>query len=410
MTAARRGVAIAGIAGALALMIRCAFPMAAGLDYWQDASAPIDALARGDLHGFAASPALMGNFSLFLRAPFVALVFQGSLSTVYFVGVVPCLAAVVVLALVLRRLMLAAGRPAAAAALVACVALVNPGIFRSVHWGHPEEFLAGALAVLAVIAATRGRCLLSGVLLGLALATKQWALIAVIPTLLAAPHHRPRLLAFAAVVAVLITLPSLLAAPHGFVATNQGLANAAPIVTPVNVWWPISHKAPTEFGHRFTMSAQLSALTHPAIVLAALPLGFLFWRRRRELAPEDALGLLALLMLLRCVLDPWNNDYYHVPFLLALLAWEALARDGWPRATLLSGAALALIFPTDIVRMSSLDPHALRYNVLYLAWGLSMGAWLAMSLFAPGALSTARERLLRRRFRRDPAPLATVRA
>ena len=84
-----------------------------------------------------------------------------------------------------------------------------------------------------------------------------------------------------------------------------------------------------------------------------MPLGLLFWRRRRLLRREDALGLLALLLLLRCVLDPWNNDYYHAPFLLALLAWEALARDGWPRLTVLAGAALALTFPASTLTSMS---------------------------------------------------------
>src|SRR5258708_33889262 len=42
-------------------------------DYRLDAMGPIDALARGDLHGFFAGQPLMGSFSLILRAPFVAL-------------------------------------------------------------------------------------------------------------------------------------------------------------------------------------------------------------------------------------------------------------------------------------------------------------------------------------------------
>ena len=96
---------------------------------------------RGDLAGFFMQHALMGPFSLLLRAPLVALVFDSSIDVVYFVGVLPCMAAVLMLAVVLRRRMTELGRPAAAITLVTVVVLLNTGIFRSVHWGHPEEFL-----------------------------------------------------------------------------------------------------------------------------------------------------------------------------------------------------------------------------------------------------------------------------
>ena len=79
-------------------MLRSAFPMDAGMDYFTDASPSIDALVRGDLAGFFMQHALMGPFSLLLRAPLVALVFDSSIDAVYFVGVLPCMAAVLMLA------------------------------------------------------------------------------------------------------------------------------------------------------------------------------------------------------------------------------------------------------------------------------------------------------------------------
>ena len=147
--------ALAFLAG-FALMLRSAFPMEPGLDYFQTRAPSIDALARGDVQSFLAQGALMGSFSLLLRAPFVALVFEQSLDAVYYAGVLPCFAAVVGLAFVLRRQMGALGRPAAAITLVTVVALLNPGVFRAIHWGHPEELLGGALCAGAVIAAARG--------------------------------------------------------------------------------------------------------------------------------------------------------------------------------------------------------------------------------------------------------------
>jgi hypothetical protein len=366
--------------------------VADGLDYFQDASFAIDALARGDLSGFAANPALMGDFSLFVRAPFVWLVFEQSLTAVYLVGSLPCIAAVVALALYLRRQMLALARPAAAVLLVTVLAVLNPGTLRSMHWGHPEEFLAGALCVGAIIAATRGRNLFAAVLLGLAIATKQWALIAIVPTLLATSEHRVRLLAVAGTLAVLIALPAILLAPQSVVGTQKQIVQVPAVTAPASVWWPLSsprtaaeRKAGSR-GFAAEIPSWIASLAKPLIVLLGVPLGLLFWRRRATFGPHDVLGLFALLMLLRCVLDPWNIDYYHAPFLLALLSWEVLARDGWPRVTLFASAALALTFPATLDSMSAMSEDGLRYCVTYLAWALPLTGWLAMALFAPRRL------------------------
>jgi hypothetical protein len=291
---------------------------------------------------------------------------------------------------------------------VSLLAVVNPGTFRALHWGHPEELLAGALCVGAIIAATRGRSLLAGVLLGLAVATKQWAVIAIIPTLLAAGGHRIRLSVVAGALAAAIALPALLLAPQAVVGMQKSIAQAQPVVTPANVLWPFS--TPRTAAERVgvpgfaeKIPTWLGTLSHPLIVLAGVPLGWLYWRRRARLSPEDALGLFALLMLLRCLLDPWNIDYYHAPFLLSLLAWEALGRDGWPRVTLFAGAALAVTFPASLDSMSQMTAESLRYCVTYLAWALPLAGWLGMALFAP-------PRWLERRTRSPRARLAAAAA
>jgi hypothetical protein len=411
---ASRALAAAAILLACALALGTAAGAADGLDYFTDAAFPIDALVRGDLNGFAAGRALMGDFSLFLRAPFVWLVFDRSVSVVYLAGALPCLAALVALALHLRRRMLALGLPAAAVLLVSLLTVLNPGTFRSLHWGHPEEILGGALCVGAILAAARGRGLLAGLLLGLALATKQWAVIAVIPTLLAATRHRIRLTAVAGALAAAIALPALLLQPQAVVGTHAAVVRAQPVAGPANVWWPFSTpRTATERragapGFAAKVPTWIGTLSHPLIVLAGIPLGWLFRRRRGRLEPLDALGLFALLMLLRCLLDPWNNDYYHAPFLLSLLAWEALRGDGWPRLTLLAGAALALTFPASVDSMSALSADSLRYCVMYLAWSLPLAGWLAMALFAPRRLARWTRALRARLARRPVGGVATA--
>ena len=400
-----RVLGVVAFAAGLLVMLRSAFPMEAGTDYFADASAAIDALARGDLHGYFHETPLMGSFSLLLRAPFVWLVYDSSLDAVYFAGVLPCLAAVAGLAYALRRRMTALGRPAAAIALVTVVALLNNGVFRSIHWGHPEELLGGALCAGAVLAGLRDRSLLAGLLLGLAVATKQWAVIAVIPVLLATSQRRIALLLVAGAVGGARTAPS-------FLVTKEAAVAGGP-VGPPNIWMafasPRSEAAreASSQGFAYEIPLWLSGLTHPAIVLAAIPLGFLFWLRRSTLAREDALGLLALLFLIRCIADPWNNDYYHAPFLLALLCWEAIARDGWPRMTVLAGAALSLTFPATLVTMSQMSAEPLRYCIGYLVWALPLTGWLALSLFAP-ARAEAIAAAVRSRLPGAPARAANV--
>ena len=98
------------------------------------------------------------------------------------------------------------------------------------------------------------------------------------------------------------------------------------------------------------------------IVLVASPLTALWWTSRRR-TPDDVLGLLALLFLLRCLLDPVDSAYNYVPFLLSLVAWEGLTRRGFPVVSLLSCAAI--------------------YFTPGLLATLPVGTWIALRLYAP---------------------------
>jgi hypothetical protein len=376
----------------LALSVRAAHHMEAGLDYFADAGSAIDAIVRGDLDGFLADQPLMGSFSLLLRAPFVALVFGGTEAQVFFAGALPCLLATLVLGLVLGRVAADHGQPPAVQGLVAGLAVISPVSLRALHWGHPEELLAGALCVGAVLLALRDRPLLAGLALGLACATKQWALIAVLPVVLSASERRLALLTVAALAALALTVPLLLGNSDSFGKVTAGAAADAPggaWTTPWNVWWPLAHEQLGPAGSsRFAVAELIARLSHPLIVLLAAPLSYALWRRR-ERRPEDGLLLLALLFLLRCLLDQWNNDYYHVPLVLSVLAWETLRREGFPWLTLALTALVAITFPPDFTRIfGDSAARALELNVLYLAWALPLAAGLALELYAPGGLRT----------------------
>jgi hypothetical protein len=90
------------------------------------------------------------------------------------------------------------------------------------------------------------------------------------------------------------------------------------------------------------------------------------------------LGLLALLFLLRCLLDPVDNVYYHLPFLLSLMAWEGLVRRGLPLVSILSSATIYY----TIYKAGWTDDLALR-NAFYLAATLPVAVSLAVRLYVP---------------------------
>lgn len=382
----------------LALSVRVGARMEPGLDYFSDAGGAIDALARWDLEAFLAEQPLMGSFSLLLRAPFVTAVFHESESVVYLAGALPCLLATVALGLVLSRMLADRGQPPAVQGLALGLAVLNPLTFRALHWGHPEELLAGALCVGAVLAALRERQLAAGVLLGLAVATKQWAVLAILPALVAAPGRRLALATVAGGVAALLTLPLLLGNPEQFAGVAESASGQDPggaMTTPWNVWWPFSsveHLADGR-GPYYVGPAWVATVSHPLIVLAALPLSLLLWRRR-DRRPDDALLLLALLFLLRCLLDNWNNDYYHVPFLLSLLAWETVRRPGVPRLTLAAGLLLALtFFPYQTQIFAGSFELAPVHFAVYVGWAVPLAAGLALLLYRPAAAAAAVERM-----------------
>jgi uncharacterized membrane protein len=276
----------------------------------------------------------MGPVSLLLRAPAVALtrVADDGMFAEYRAGAFVCVLAAGAFAVVLARRMLARGATLAVAAVVVLIVVAGPVTYDALFYGHPEEPLGAALCVAAVLAARDARPVLAGVLLGLAVATKQWAIIAAAPAFLAAPADgRARLTAVAVAVAALLTLPPVLANVSGYLEMQKMAAGAG---------------------------------------------GHLYLLRARGRPGLDPLALLALVFLLRCLLDPLSTIYYHAPFLLALLAWEAERRGRVPLLTLLASASLWCVWRS----VALLDLPALT-NAVYLAWALPMAALLTAHAF-----------------------------
>jgi hypothetical protein len=350
-------------------------------DYPDDAGPAVAALAEGRVGDALAAQPLMGLVSILVRAPFAA--FGGTELEVYRLGVFPCVLAAGLLGLYLSGIARRAGAGMAARTLIVGVCLFNPLTFEAVQLGHPEEILTAALAVGAVAVGAEGHNVRAALLLGLALATKQWAVIAILPVLMAASGGRLRVLLGAAGVAALLTLPTLVAAPAEFAEMQGNAANTKEVVGPYSVWYAPAPETTEELNiggeqvavDRRVLPPLAGWLAHPLIVLLALglPAALALRRGRWGLTACDAMALLALLALLRCALDPVNNLYYHVPLLLAAAGWDA-SRGELPVRSL-SVLAVAVLFEG-----AAGDADPLTFSLAYTAAFLLAGAAIAAVL------------------------------
>lgn len=343
-------------------------------DYSVDAGPAIGALIRGHVGYALAHQPLMGSLAVLARLPFAfaaKALGAGALGE-YRAGVLPCVAALAVLGGFLVRLRPAA--PAATVVLVPALAVLTPASLAAVKLGHPEEALCAALAVAAVLYAGR-RAVVGGLLLGLAVATKQWAVLAIAPALLAAVEGtRLKLLGTALAVAAVFTVPLAIAEPSSFFSGAHAAAGSTAASGRDTLWFLVAHPVhfalhlgpglPTS-GTIYELPAWVPTASHPLILLASPLLALLAWRRRRARA-GDPLALLALIFLVRCLLDPADNTYYHLPMLTALLAYETVGLRNRRMLPMMTAFACAGLWST-----STLDLHgaaAPLTNAVYLCW------------------------------------------
>ena len=256
--------------------------------------------------------------------------------------------------------------------MMAGALVLNPILARALVAGHPEEILGGVLCAAAVLAAARDRATMAGVLLGLAIATKMWAVLVIGPVLLALPAGRLRALMWAAAVSGLVMLPLLLSAPVQTYTAAGGQTGT--VFGPRQLFWLLGS------GHDpgRVPPGWLTHLTHPLITATVLPVSLVAWRFRGLAQREHALGALAVLMLLRCVLDPWNIAYYAVPLLIALASWECLCCGRPPVAT----AVVTAMTWVSCAWLPSRAGGDVEF-LIYMAWVLPFGVWLARETFLP---------------------------
>ncbi len=464
----RLTVALAGLASLV--MAWLALYSMAWNNYEFEAEPAFRALVAGHWLGFLRMVPSYGG-SLLERAPFALLptLWGGGALAVYRAVAAPGLIAVAVFAvwLVAQLRHAAAGdEPAAAAApgirtprrsgqllgsraargLVLALCVANPLTLLALEHGHPEELIGAVLCLAAVLLAARGRPIWAGILLGLAIANKEWALVAVGPVLvaltgnsvsLADPRRVPSKIRFAleagvrrvllclvsAATAAAIVMAPLVLVPGGHFATAARAVASTPsqIFLPWSVWWFLGYHGPPVHdpfgtivpGYR-TAPAWLGPISHPAIVLVSLALSAVFWwvRRRRSRPgqprsvasshlqrlprphawPTDALLLLALVLLARCLLDTWDYVYYPLPFLLALISWESLRDPLHP--PLVALVSTVLMWASFQWVPNELSPDG--QSVFFMAWTLPLAVLLAARLYAPGPTTALAKALGRR--------------
>jgi hypothetical protein len=328
-------------------------------DYEREVLPSFTALAHGHLGDFLRLAPAYGG-SLIERAPFAMapLLWGGGDLAVYRMAALPCLLAAAVLGIWLIARMRSEARPPLARAVALGLCVANPLTLRALEVGHPEELLGACMCVAAVLLAGAERPLWAGVLLGLAVANKEWALLAAGPVLLALPaRRRIPCAASALAVAGLLLAPLALVGSSGFATATRGAATpAGTIFQPWQLWWFLGDHGATVHGlfglakpgYR-TGPAWTSTIAHPLILLAGLAISAAVWAQDRtagHTSTRRALLALALIMLLRCVLDTWDTGYYLLPFLLALLAWEV--RGPIERPPLLALASTVLAWPLGL--------------------------------------------------------------
>ena len=382
-------VALAG--AALVGWLRLLTP--AFTDYEVEAEPSVAALLTGDLGGFLEHAPAYGG-SLLLRAPFALLAdaLGGGDLAVYRALAVPALLAGAALGVWMFARARSLGHGATACWVALALCAVNPLTLPALEIGHPEELLGGVLCVAAVLAAGARRPVLAGLLLGVAGANKPWAVLAVVPVLVALGDRRERALALAACAAAggLLLAPFVVAGSGAVSETSAVAFGPSLIFQPWQVWWFFGDHSGVvmgltgeKVGYR-TPPEWIGSVSRAVVVAVPVAVSIVVARRWHGRPWHDALALLAFALLVRCLLDPWNIVYYQLPFLLALVAWEVHARR---RPPVLALGATLLAWLTLGGAPLSPDVQA----ATFLAWTLPLAAALCLA-----ALSGRRGGLLTR--------------
>ena len=208
--------------------------------------------------------------------------------------------------------------------LVAFALVVDPVAIRS---GHFEDVLALAFVLFFVRARLRGQPIHAALMLSVAIAFKQWALLAVpLAIVTAPPGRRVRTTAAAcAFPALLMAFPLAVDAKH-----------AVPALLGARSWPWLGHPAPwVSDAHRILVGT-------PARLGAVLFAVLVAWFVRDRSDGSTLLAGLGLVFLGRIAFEPTLYAYYLAPGAMLLVLHAAPVPRRLVRAVVLSLAALAM--------------------------------------------------------------------
>jgi hypothetical protein len=358
-------------------------------DYTSEFAPAMNALLAGHLHAFAhLLPSDGAGGSLLLRAPaaLAGKLLVGGQVAIFRFGALASELAAGALGLVLARDMRERGVSIVSRVATVALCVFTAALLDAIFFAHPEETLGATLCVGAVLLSGAGRPALAGLALGCAIINKPWGVLALAPVALASQAGLRR----TAVGAFAVVLPWIALAygfdPARLIHQMSAASSLALVAHPVDLWWPLDHavRRPGTTPY-YAPPAFLVAHAREIAVLLMIPLSVPLALRRvpglrallagerphahlprivlSDRAVTDAgLALLALLMLVRCMLDPSNHVYYQVPFVLALLAWDSRVARAPVRA-LLGAGLLWLIFHT-ISGVAGLSLQFLAYTLV----------------------------------------------
>jgi hypothetical protein len=344
---------------------------------------PLSALAHAHFATYVHQQPLMGPVSLVLRTPFAVVAdwTEATLTWHYRITTFACLIVSALLALALVRESRSRDHRWWHTAAVGVLAFVNPLVVSAIDAGHPEELVAAAAVVGSALLALHGRTTASGVVLGLAAATKPWAVLAALPILLvvAAPDRR-RFSVVAVLALVACYAPLIAGDPDRFrsvVQTAGTLGSRFGETTASNPWFFFARTGHFTFPSEvrdgqlvfsdavgYGVSASVARLAHALVLAAALALPFVWWRAGGPSRPQTLFLVIGAILIVRCALDPGNHLYYHAAPALALLGYEATrphARFPW-----VAGGFIATIWIVSRARDHLSTDTA--FAIVYLAW------------------------------------------
>ena len=218
------------------------------------------------------------------------------------------------------------------------------------------------------------------------------------PVSVALPDRRWRALIACGAVAAVVLAPFALVGSSAFVGQVNGASRTGTLFNPWQAWSFIgTHSVPAigstgvvKLGYR-SPPGWIAAVAHPLIVAVTVPLTlFCLWlaRRGRPRPRYEGLLLLMLALLLRVALDPWSISYYAVPFLTALVVWEALARDRLQVTALAGTLAAWLVLEGTSGALVTVSPDAQALAFLVVA--IPAVAAIGSALYAPGLAAAMR--------------------